>query len=130
MFCKGDNKPECDSIIIPDCDEHPCDIVRGEHAEQFVTFTAQKTLNAMSPAIRAKALGITLDYEVDADQLDVCANLDEGYSCPIEDGETATWIYAMSVPTIYPAIGIELDIGIKDQDDDDVCCFKLNINLK
>lgn len=99
-------------------------------ARQYVTFTAVKELTSLKPAITARALGITLNYDVDEDQLAVCDNLEEEYECPIQAGDSATWIYTMITPSIYPAIKIDLDIALVDQDEDTVCCFNVAIQLK
>nr|XP_015835460.1 PREDICTED: uncharacterized protein LOC107397926 isoform X2 [Tribolium castaneum] len=98
-----DHSPEL--VEIPGCDSEPCAFYLNEH-------------NAMTMKFRSR-------------QDDGCVGV-TNTPCPLAENEYIEYTYSMYILPIFPKISFTIEFSLidKDQDDEQVECFRLDVELK
>lgn len=76
----------------------------------------------------AHALGVTVEYPLPDDILDVCSNLGTS-QCPLDPTEEATWYFVFSVGQEYPIIPLQIEASLTDDDGNIIGCFALDAHV-
>lgn len=84
----------------------------------------------MEAKVLATALGITVPYELPADVANVCENLLDGASCPIDKGEDVVYKFHFYVDSYYPEIPVSVEVSLNDENGESVACFVCDIKVK
>ncbi|XP_037951245.1 NPC intracellular cholesterol transporter 2-like [Teleopsis dalmanni] len=119
------------SVDIKGCQEEPCDIVRGSTAVMDVHFVSPKdNVKKLTAKITATALGITTPYELPESEANVCKNLLNGASCPLDEGEDVIYQLNFYIDYIYPKIPVKVEVSLVDEDKESFACFAVDIKVK
>ena len=84
----------------------------------------------MEAIVRATALGVTVPYELPADVANVCDNLLDGASCPIDKDEDVVYKFNFYVDTYYPEIPVAVEVSLNDESGESIACFICDIKVK
>lgn len=90
----------------------------------FVDFSASDEVAKLRPVVYATALGLTVPFAMPPDRQDACEWL-EGSKCPLSSGEDVRYELRLPVEKSYPAISVEVELSLVDQDDRIVSCFRV-----
>lgn len=100
-------------------------MIRGQDAVLEIDFTAYNGAEKLVPEVVATALGVTLPFPLPDDRTDACLHL-IGSSCPLSRNEDVTYKLNMPVLAIYPLVSLTIQIGLKDENNDVVTCFRVD----
>lgn len=81
------------------------------------------------PSVEAGVLGFYINYPLDA-ELSVGCNFLEGGRCPISAGEDVVYNFQFPVADNYPQITVDIELILKDQNDDIINCAGITIAVK
>ncbi|XP_055847997.1 NPC intracellular cholesterol transporter 2-like [Episyrphus balteatus] len=120
------------STIIEGCETLPCDVIKGTTAIMNAQFVGtHDNIRSMTTKVRATVLGLTVPYALPDDVADVCANLLDGATCPIDEGEDAIYSFKFPIDNSYPEISVKVEVSLVDDDTNEpVACFVADIKVK
>ncbi|XP_055587453.1 NPC intracellular cholesterol transporter 2 homolog a-like [Uranotaenia lowii] len=124
----GENVPEPVAVNIEGCSQIPCELGRGKDAVALVDFTVGSPVTALKPLVHAKALGVTVPFVLPEDRQDACQWL-QGTRCPLSAQEDVRYELRLPVQQAYPAIAVEVELKLVDQDEQVVSCFKVQAKV-
>ncbi|KYB27613.1 NPC intracellular cholesterol transporter 2 homolog a [Tribolium castaneum] len=122
-----DHSPEL--VEIPGCDSEPCAFYLNEHNAMTMKFRSPRYLENFRPMALAIALGVNVTYPLGQD--DGCVGV-TNTPCPLAENEYIEYTYSMYILPIFPKISFTIEFSLidKDQDDEQVECFRLDVELK
>lgn len=100
-------------------------LTRGTDAIMYMTFTPTTSIQALIPRVRATILGLTVPYDLPADQQAACNNLGDA-SCPLSAGQEITWNVVMPITEVYPPIGVNVEMSLMNEAGQIVACFDVD----
>lgn len=93
---------------------------------------ADKTVTGPIKAqVLATALGVTVPYQLPAKVADVCSNLENGLSCPIQASQEVLYKFDFHVEDYYPEISASIQVSLVDEENNEtISCFVCSIKVK
>lgn len=110
------------------CQKPPCELKRGEDAVAFVDFSTGEEVVKLRPVVYATALGLTVPFHMPPDRQDACEWL-QGSRCPLSAGEDVRYELRLPVEKVYPAVAVDVELQLVDQDDQIVSCFSVEAKV-
>ncbi|XP_065074231.1 NPC intracellular cholesterol transporter 2-like [Ochlerotatus camptorhynchus] len=124
--CKAGSLPV--AVDIQGCQKLPCELKRGEDAVAFVDFSTGEEVARLRPDVYATALGVTVPFIMPPDRQDACEWL-QGSRCPLSAGEDVRYELRLPVEKAYPALAVDVELRLVDQDDQIVSCFSVQAKV-
>nr|CAD7264900.1 unnamed protein product [Timema shepardi] len=111
------------SVAVTGCAEQPCDFAPGTKIVVDIGFTADKDVTALAAHVFATVQGLTIEYTLD--NSNACELLKDS-TCPLDDGEAATYHLEVEIPDITLKSEVLLKFYLEDQSSERVTCFQLD----
>ncbi|KAI4498898.1 hypothetical protein M0802_006073 [Mischocyttarus mexicanus] len=111
------------NLRIEGCEKLPCNLVRGTNLKAQWDFAVTSNTANLKPRVRVTVFGVTSDY--DYPHPDACKDLVNG-ECPLEKGEEVTYSLSMPILKIYPAIRLDIEFALVDDNKKSQVCFKID----
>ncbi|XP_054081769.1 NPC intracellular cholesterol transporter 2 homolog a-like [Zeugodacus cucurbitae] len=128
--CKN-GRPFPLSVEIVGCDKMPCNVVKGSTAVMKVNFVGTRdNIRSINAVVHATALGITAPYPLPADVADVCRNLLNGASCPIDESEDVVYNFNFYIDPSYPEVSVKVELDLVDEYKESIACFVTDIKVQ
>ncbi|XP_053698625.1 NPC intracellular cholesterol transporter 2-like [Sabethes cyaneus] len=124
--CKAGALPV--AVDIVGCSKLPCDLPRGQEVVANVDFSPAVEVAELRPVVFATALGVTVPFVLPSDRQNACDWL-EGARCPLSAGEDVRYVLRLPVEKAYPAIPVEVELQLVDQEDQPVSCFRVQAKV-
>ncbi|XP_037955976.1 NPC intracellular cholesterol transporter 2 [Teleopsis dalmanni] len=119
------------NVTINDCEEPPCNIVKGTTAIMDMHFVSTKdNIRKLTAKVSATTLGLTVPYDLPEEVSDVCSNLLYGAICPIDETEDVVYRLNFYIDYLYPEISVKVEVSLMDEDNESVACFNVDIKVK
>ncbi|KAH8388195.1 hypothetical protein KR093_000105 [Drosophila rubida] len=131
--CANESNPLPLMVQINDCNELPCDLVKGEESTIAIQFVATRnSMRQLTARVHLTSLGVTIPYELDAERGNVCGNLLHGAYCPLDAGEDVTYRLLLPVASNQPEVPTRLQVTLYDAENVDqvVACFLADTRIK
>nr|CAD7610736.1 unnamed protein product [Timema genevievae] len=135
------------AVAVAGCAEQPCDFApgtkvvvdvdftvgkrrcvgigcsRGTKVVVDVDFTVDEDVSALAAHVFATVQGLTIEYTLD--NPNACELLKDS-TCPLDDGEAATYHLEVEIPDITLKSEVLLKFYLEDQSSERVTCFQLD----
>ncbi|CAD1473096.1 unnamed protein product, partial [Heterotrigona itama] len=118
--CKSGPLPE--SVSITGCSSVPCNLVRGKNVEGRINFKAVSNAKSLKPVVDAEVGIIHTPFPLP--EQNACRNLVNG-QCPLQKGESATYLLKMPVEKSYPKISLTIQLSLVDENNNSQVCFRI-----
>ncbi|XP_011305854.1 protein NPC2 homolog [Fopius arisanus] len=123
--CKAGG-PAPEALRVKGCNTTPCRFVKGKDVEAEWDFNVVADAEALKPVVKAKALGITVDYPLP--EQDACKSLVNG-ECPLEKGELVSYGLRMPILKAYPKVDLHLTFFLVDPQKNVHVCFEIDAKV-
>ncbi|XP_044266260.1 NPC intracellular cholesterol transporter 2 homolog a isoform X1 [Tribolium madens] len=129
IVSKCTNGPLPDDVQIENCDEEPCVFYINSETSMTLKFKSPRKLVNIAPNALANVMGINVTYPLGQDN--ACDGI-TNTKCPIEKGQQVEYTYGMTILPIFPEVSLNLEFSLQDKDNnnENVECFKLDIQIK
>ncbi|XP_030559312.1 uncharacterized protein LOC115761623 [Drosophila novamexicana] len=131
--CANTNNPLPLMVQIDDCDELPCDLLKGLESNIAIQFVATRnSMHQLTARVHLTSLGVTIPFELEAQRSNVCKNLLHGAYCPLDAGEDVTYRLLLPVASNQPEVPTRLQVSLHDaeQSDQVVACFLADTRVR
>ncbi|XP_055907800.1 uncharacterized protein LOC129942764 [Eupeodes corollae] len=126
------NRPFPLSVIIEGCDIMPCEAIKGNVAVMTATFVGTHDgIKAITTQAKASVVGLTVPYILPEDVANVCANLMDGATCPINEGDVVTYSFKFPIDHSEPELSVKMETSfVEDETSESIACFVVDIKVK
>ncbi|XP_020388862.1 NPC intracellular cholesterol transporter 2-like [Rhincodon typus] len=121
---------ECEStaeqiiVDITPCPLQPCQLRKGQMYNVNVTFTSTTSSSTSKADVHGILSGIPVPFHIP--NSDGCKS---GIKCPIQKNGRYSYVTSLPVKDIYPTVKLEVKWELKDDDDKDIFCWKIPIQI-
>ena len=132
MTCPGTKFPaSIKKLVIGDCvvkEDLPCQLKKGTNAKVAVQFVAGEAATSVNASVHGIIAHIPVPFEV-PNPAACLSSKETGIKCPTKTGQAYTYTNVIPVLKEYPAISVAVQWKLKDQKDEDLICFIVQVEI-
>ncbi|XP_035774195.1 NPC intracellular cholesterol transporter 2 homolog a-like [Anopheles albimanus] len=118
----SNGQPQPSLVMIADCCEMPCNMVRGTEEQMLIQFDSPFNSKTLRYEKVSTILGVIAPYPLPEELSNTC-NWLSGASCPIAQGQKITATFNCPILPIYPLVSVSNEISVIDEEGRVVACF-------
>ncbi|KAE8585973.1 hypothetical protein XENTR_v10021515 [Xenopus tropicalis] len=112
------------TLDVSPCPEEPCPLVRGSTYTVNATFVSNVNSKSASAVVHGIIAGIAVPFPIS--EPDGCKS---GISCPINSGQTYTYVTKLPIKSEYPCIKLVVKWQLQDENNKDLFCWLIPVHI-
>lgn len=120
----GTTPGDLQDVKVTPCPTQPCHLQKGHCYSVNVTFTSSSNSKGSRAVVHGIVMGVPVAFALP--EPDGCKS---GVKCPIEMGNTYSYVAKLPVQHSYPSIQLVVKWELRDDNDQSLFCWELPVQI-
>ena len=113
------------TVDITPCPNQPCVFNKGTNVTCTISFTPTELVSTGTLKVYGILAGVKIPFPLP--NSNACS--DHGLTCPLKSGAPVELTITLPIKTEYPSVTVKAEFSLEDQDEKDVFCFDIVVEI-